>query len=44
MAQNCLVQSGGVPCGMFGLHKQEVSPTGDAFSYFLSGRQGIVDT
>ena len=39
VAQNCLVQSGGVPGGIFGLHKQKMSPTGDAFSYFLSGRQ-----
>ncbi|ANE43774.1 hypothetical protein SU48_08300 [Deinococcus puniceus] len=32
VGQDRLVQSGGVPGGMFGLHKQKVSPTGDAFS------------
>ena len=39
MGQDSLVESGSVPGGIFGSHKQKVSPTGDAFSYFLSGRQ-----
>ena len=37
--QDGLIQSRGVPGDIFGLHKQKVSPAGDAFSYFLSGRQ-----
>ena len=40
VAQDRLVQSGGVPGGIFVSHRQKVSPAGDAFSYFLSGRQG----
>lgn len=39
MSQDGLVESGSVPDDTFGSHKQRVSPTGDAFSYFLSGRQ-----
>ena len=32
MRQDGLVASWGVPGGIFGLHKQKVSPAGDAFS------------
>jgi len=32
VGQDSLVQSGGVPGDIFGLHKQKVSPIGDAFS------------
>ena len=39
MSQDSLVESGSVPGGIFGCHRQKVSPTGDAFSYFLSGSQ-----
>ncbi|MBB6018936.1 hypothetical protein HNQ04_004220 [Deinococcus radiopugnans ATCC 19172] len=39
VGKDSLVKSGRVPGGIFGLHKQKVSPTGDAFSYFVSGRQ-----
>jgi hypothetical protein len=41
MCEHGLIHSGGVPSGAFGLHKQKVSPTGDAFSYFLSGDQAL---
>lgn len=39
VGQDGLVESGSVPGGIFGSHKQKVSPTGDASSYFLSGPQ-----
>ena len=39
MSQDSLVESGSVPGGIFGSHRQKVSPTGDAFSYFVSGDQ-----
>jgi hypothetical protein len=40
MSEDGLIESGSVPGGIFGCHKQNVSPTGDAFSYFVSGGQG----
>ena len=39
MIKDSLVESGSVPGGIFGSHRQKVSPTGDAFSYFVSGDQ-----
>ncbi|MEF2280026.1 hypothetical protein V3W47_17165, partial [Deinococcus sp. YIM 134068] len=39
LSQDSLVESRSVPGGIFSCHKQKVSPTGDAFSYFLSGGQ-----
>ena len=39
VGENGLIESGRVPGSIFGCHKQKVSPTGDAFSYFVSGRQ-----
>ena len=39
VGEDGLIQSGRVPSGIFGCHKQKTSPVGDAFSCFLSGRQ-----
>ncbi|GGS07207.1 hypothetical protein GCM10008960_37080 [Deinococcus sedimenti] len=39
MGEDGLIESGRVPGGIFGCHKQRVSPIGDAFSFFVSGRQ-----
>ena len=39
VVQDRQVQSGSVPGGISGSHRQKVFPTGDAFSYLLSGRQ-----
>ena len=43
MIKDSLVESGSVPGGIFGSHRQKVSPTGDAFSYFVSGDQAAED-
>jgi hypothetical protein len=36
VSEDGLIESGSVPGGNFGCHKQKASPIGDAFSYFLS--------